>query len=79
MTAGRGWIAIALVIFAAWTPQRALVGAYLFGGIEGLQLRLQTAGVGVSYHLMQMMPYIATILHSSLFRSGKIPTEDRRA
>lgn len=62
MTAGRGWIAIALVIFAAWTPQRALVGAYLFGGIEGLQLRLQTAGVGVSHHLMQMMPYIATIL-----------------
>lgn len=62
MTAGRGWIAIALVIFAAWTPQRALVGAYLFGGIEGLQLRLQTAGVGVSYHLMQMMPYAATIL-----------------
>ncbi|GAK59488.1 ribose ABC transporter, permease protein, RbsC-2 [Candidatus Vecturithrix granuli] len=62
MTAGRGWIAIALVIFAAWTPQRALIGAYLFGGIEGLQLRLQTAGVGVSYHLMQMMPYLATIL-----------------
>ncbi|MBD3305213.1 ABC transporter permease [candidate division KSB3 bacterium] len=62
MTAGRGWIAIALVIFAAWTPQRALVGAYLFGGIEGLQLRLQTAGVGVSYHLLQMMPYAATIL-----------------
>lgn len=62
MTAGRGWIAIALVIFAAWTPQRALIGAYLFGGIEGLQLRLQTAGVGVSYHLMQMMPYAATIL-----------------
>ena len=62
MTAGRGWIAIALVIFAAWTPQRALIGAYLFGGIEGLQLRLQTAGVGVSHHLMQMMPYIATIL-----------------
>ena len=62
MTAGRGWIAIALVIFAAWTPQRALIGAYLFGGIEGLQLRLQTAGVGVSYHLLQMMPYAATIL-----------------
>jgi simple sugar transport system permease protein len=62
MTAGRGWIAIALVIFAAWTPQRALVGAYLFGGIEGLQLRLQTAGVGVSHHLLQMMPYAATIL-----------------
>lgn len=62
MTAGRGWIAIALVIFAAWTPQRALWGAYLFGGIEGLQLRLQAAGVGVSHHLLQMMPYAATIL-----------------
>ena len=62
MTAGRGWIAIALVIFSAWTPQRALLGAYLFGGIEGLQLRLQAAGVGVSYHLLQMMPYAATIL-----------------
>lgn len=62
MTAGRGWIAIALVIFAAWTPQRALWGAYLFGGIEGLQLRLQAAGVGVSHHLLQMMPYVATIL-----------------
>ncbi|MCP4404364.1 MAG: ABC transporter permease [bacterium] len=62
MTAGRGWIAIALVIFAAWKPQRALLGAYLFGGIEGLQLRLQTAGVGVSHHLLQMMPYAATIL-----------------
>jgi simple sugar transport system permease protein len=62
MTAGRGWIAIALVIFAAWTRQRALIGAYLFGGIEGLQLRLQTAGVGVSHHLLQMMPYAATIL-----------------
>lgn len=62
MTAGRGWIAIALVIFAAWNPKRALIGAYLFGGIEGLQLRLQTAGVGVSHHLLQMMPYAATIL-----------------
>ncbi len=62
MTAGRGWIAVALVIFSAWTPQRALMGAYLFGGIEGLQLRLQTVGVGVSPHLLQMMPYAATIL-----------------
>lgn len=62
MTAGRGWIAIALVIFSAWTPKRALIGAYFFGGIEGLQLRLQAAGIGVSYHLLQMMPYAATIL-----------------
>jgi simple sugar transport system permease protein len=62
MTAGRGWIAIALVIFSAWTPYRALLGAYLFGGIEGLQLRLQAAGVGVSYHLLHMLPYAATIV-----------------
>jgi len=62
MTAGRGWIALALVIFSAWLPQRALLGAYFFGGIEGLQLRLQAAGIGVSYHILQMMPYVATIL-----------------
>jgi simple sugar transport system permease protein len=61
MTAGRGWIAIALVIFSAWLPQRALLGAYFFGGIEGLQLRLQAAGIGLSYHILQMMPYLATI------------------
>lgn len=61
MTAGRGWIAVALVIFSAWLPQRAVLGAYLFGGIEGLQLRLQAAGIGVSYHILQMMPYLATI------------------
>jgi simple sugar transport system permease protein len=62
MTAGRGWIAVALVIFSAWLPHRALLGAYFFGGIEGLQLRLQAAGIGISYNILQMMPYVATIL-----------------
>lgn len=62
MTAGRGWIALALVIFSTWLPHRALLGAYFFGGIEGLQLRLQAVGVGISYHILQMMPYLATIL-----------------
>jgi simple sugar transport system permease protein len=62
MTAGRGWIAIALVIFATWNPARATVGAYLFGGVEALQFRLQGAGTPVSPFFLNMLPYIFTIL-----------------
>ena len=62
MTAGRGWIAVALVIFAAWNPARAAVGAYLFGGVEAGQFRLQTAGVDVSPFFLNMLPYLFTIL-----------------
>jgi general nucleoside transport system permease protein len=62
MTAGRGWIAVALVIFAAWNPARAAVGAYLFGGVEAGQFRLQTAGVDVSSFFLNMLPYLFTIL-----------------
>jgi len=62
MTAGRGWIALALVVFATWKPGRALIGAYLFGGVTILQLNVQSLGVDVSAHLMNMLPYIATIL-----------------
>lgn len=62
MTAGRGFIAIALVIFARWNPLRAVVGALLFGGAEGLQLQLQAAGVDVSPFLMNMTPYLLTLL-----------------
>lgn len=61
MTAGRGWIAVALVIFAGWNPARAAVGAYLFGGVEALQFRLQTAGIGVSAFFLNMLPYLFTI------------------
>jgi len=71
MTSGQGWIAIALVIFSLWKPQRAILGAYLFGGIEGLQLRLQAASVQISYHLLQMMPYLATILVLILMIRGR--------
>ena len=46
--AGRGWIAVALVIFAGWNPYRAVIGAYLFGGVEAGQFRLQSVGVGIS-------------------------------
>lgn len=61
MTAGRGWIAVALVIFASWSSFRALFGAYLFGGVTAMQLRFQAMGTTVSAHILQMLPYIFTI------------------
>ena len=62
MTAGAGWIALALVVFAAWRPWRLLVGAYLFGGIVVLQLNLQAADVRIPVHYLAMSPYLITIL-----------------
>jgi len=60
MTAGAGWIVVALTIFAIWDPRRALLGAYLFGGVRVLQFRLQP--LGVSPNLLNMLPFILTIL-----------------
>ena len=62
MTSGRGWIAVALVIFALWNPLRALLGSYLFGGVEALTFRMQTAGVDISTFYLSMLPYVLTIL-----------------
>ena len=62
MTAGRGWIALALVVFASWMPGRLALGAYLFGGVSILQLHAQGAGLGIPSQLMTAMPYIATII-----------------
>lgn len=62
MSAGRGWIAVALVIFAGWSSPRALLGAYLFGGITAMQLRFQAMGTTISAHILQMLPYFFTIL-----------------
>ncbi len=62
MTAGRGWIALALTVFATWRPARALLGAYLFGGVTMLQLHLQGLGVQIPAQFMSMLPYLATIL-----------------
>lgn len=62
ITSGRGWIAVALVIFALWNPMRAILGSYLFGGVEALTFRLQTAGVDISTFYLSMLPYILTIL-----------------
>ncbi len=62
MSGGRGWIAVALVIFAGWSSPRAMFGAYLFGGITAMQLRFQAMGTTVSAHILQMLPYFFTIL-----------------
>ncbi len=62
MSAGRGWIALALVVFATWRPMRVLFGAYLFGGITILQLHGQAIGISVPSQFMSMLPYLATIV-----------------
>jgi simple sugar transport system permease protein len=62
MAGGRGWIAIALVIFARWHPWRALLGAVLFGAIEALIPRVAAIGVQVPQYFMLMTPYVATLL-----------------
>ncbi len=62
MTAGIGWIALALVVFASWKPGRVLLGAYLFGGVTVIQLNLQAAGVAIPVEYLAMSPYLITIL-----------------
>ena len=62
LSAGRGWIALALVVFATWKPARVLLGAYLFGAVTILQLHAQALGVRVPGEILSMLPYAATIL-----------------
>ena len=62
MTAGRGWIALALVVFASWRPWRVYAGALLFGGATVLQLHAQAASIGLPGQLLSALPYLATIL-----------------
>lgn len=62
MSAGRGWIALALVVFASWRPGRLLLGAYLFGTISIMQLHGQAWGLAVPSQVMSMLPYLATIV-----------------
>lgn len=61
MVAGRGWIALALVTFATWRPERVLLGAYLFGGVTMLQFHLQGEGIEIPTQVLAMTPYLATI------------------
>ncbi|GJE57013.1 MULTISPECIES: ABC transporter permease [Methylobacterium] len=71
MTAGRGWIALALVVFASWRPLRVAAGALLFGGATVLQLHAQAAGLGLPGQLLSALPYLATILALVLLSLGR--------
>ncbi len=71
ITAGAGWIALAIVVFASWKPWRILLGAYLFGGITVLQLNLQAAGARIPVEYLSMSPYLITILVLVIMSSGK--------
>jgi general nucleoside transport system permease protein len=62
MTAGRGWIALALVVFSSWRPIRLVGGAYLFGAVTILQLHAQAFGLGIPSQLMTALPYLATVI-----------------
>ncbi|MEM7214743.1 MAG: ABC transporter permease [Pseudomonadota bacterium] len=62
MTAGRGWIALALVVFASWRPNRLLIGAYLFGAVGIAQLHIQALGFKIPPQLLSALPYLATII-----------------
>jgi len=62
MVAGKGWIALALTTFATWRPARVLLGAYLFGGVTMLQFHMQGAGVDLPSEVLNMLPYLATIV-----------------
>ena len=62
MTAGKGWIALALVVFGTWKPLRVVCGAYLFGGVTVLQLFAQGFGLGVPSEFLAMLPYAATVV-----------------
>jgi len=62
MTAGRGWIALALVVFASWRPGRLVAGAYLFGAVTFLQLSVQGLGLGIPPQVMSSLPYLATVV-----------------
>lgn len=73
---GRGWIAVALVIFASWKPSKALMGAYLFGALNILGLRLQSVGIHISQYLVDMIPYVATII-IVIISTHKNKKEDR--
>ena len=72
MTAGRGWIALALVVFATWKPSRILIGAYIFGGVSILQMNFQAWGLSLPGQFFNMAPYLATLIVLVLISSNKL-------
>ena len=72
MTAGRGWIALALVVFATWKPWRLLVGAYIFGSVAIMQMNLQAFGVKLPGQIFTMMPYVATLIVLVFISSNRL-------
>jgi len=75
MTAGRGWIALALVVFASWLPLRVLVGAYLFGAVIILQFHAQAAGIRIPSQFLSSLPYIATVAVLVVISRNRILTQ----
>ncbi|MCX7300324.1 MAG: ABC transporter permease [Rhodobacterales bacterium] len=71
VTAGAGWIALAIVVFASWRPGRLVIGAYLFGGVTVLQLNLQLVNVPIPVEILSMAPYLVTILTLVLLSAGR--------
>lgn len=73
ITAGRGWIAVALVIFSSWSPNKAIFGAFLFGGLDIIGFRIQQFNLPISQYLIDMLPYVVTIsalIYMSISKSG---------
>jgi ABC-type uncharacterized transport system permease subunit len=81
VTVGRGFVAVALVIFAGWEPLRAVLGAFVFGGAVALQLQLQARGVNISPFLLNMAPYLLTLAILVVASRGRAqrPPEEIRA
>jgi simple sugar transport system permease protein len=74
MTAGRGWIALALVVFASWLPWRAAIGAYLFGAISILAFTVQTFAWGIPSQFLSMLPYLVTIVALVIISGNRMMT-----
>jgi general nucleoside transport system permease protein len=75
VTAGRGWIAVALVIFTTWNPYKALLGAFVFGALSIIGFRLQNSAITISQYIIDMLPYVATVV-ALVFMSMKKSKEN---
>ena len=72
MTAGRGWIALAIVVFATWKPKNVLIGAYIFGGVTIIQMNLQAIGLRLPAQLFSMAPYVVTLIVLVIISSNQL-------